>query len=234
MPNDRNGGRSLANTAIFGGLSVNRLIAVESRCSWRSYGSHEQIVGYLNATDSVYFVTKGKARVIIYSSVGKAVAFRDIGSGDMFGEYAAIDGGPRSASVEALKPCHIASMSSTAFRALLQAESSVAMALLQHLIAQVRFLTSRVYEFSTLAVKNRIHAELLRLACECDSDMEMVLIESPPTHAEIANRISTQREAVTRELNHLAKLGVIKRQGKALFFTDIQRLARMVQEATGE
>jgi CRP/FNR family cyclic AMP-dependent transcriptional regulator len=105
---------------------------------------------------------------------------------------------------------------------------------LQHLTRLVRSLSTRVYEFSTLAVQNRIHAELLRLAREGEAAERGVLIAHPPTHSEIASRISTHREAVTRELNRLAKLGIVERRGTALLIADLGRLARMVAEATGE
>ena len=54
------------------------------------------------------------------------------------------------------------------------------------------------------------------------------------THVEIANRISTHREAVTRELNRLARIGIIERRSGTLLVRDVDRLATMVQEATGE
>jgi CRP-like cAMP-binding protein len=40
--------------------------------------------------------------VTLYSVAGKEVSFRDLGPGEVFGEYAAIDHSPRSASVVAL------------------------------------------------------------------------------------------------------------------------------------
>ena len=55
-----------------------------------------------------------------------------------------------------------------------------------------------------------------------------------PTHVEIASRVSTRREAVTHELNRLSRIGLVTRSGDALLVTDIERLAQMVQEATGE
>jgi CRP-like cAMP-binding protein len=58
----------------------------------------------------VFFITEGEARVTIYSLSGKAVSFRELSAGDMFGEFPAIDQGPRSASVEARTECLVAYM----------------------------------------------------------------------------------------------------------------------------
>jgi CRP-like cAMP-binding protein len=125
-------------------------------------------------------------------------------------------------------------MSAAAFRELLQSEPAVMLALLRQFVAKIRALTTRVYEFSALAVNNRIQAELLRLARLAPKEGKGARIASAPTHSEIASRISTHREAVTRELNRLSRLGLIERKGGTLLVKDIDRLAAMVHEVTGE
>jgi CRP/FNR family cyclic AMP-dependent transcriptional regulator len=157
-----------------------------------------------------------------------------LGPGDIFGEYAAIDGEPRSANVEARTSCLIASMSATAFRKLLLSEPAVAEALIKSLVRNVRTLTKRVYEFSTLAVNNRIQAELLRLASLAPRKGKSARLDPAPTHSEIASRISTHREAVSRELNRLSRIGIIERQNGSLVVQDLERLAAMLHEMTGE
>ena len=72
--------------------------------------------------------------------------------------------------------------------------------MLPQLVTKIRALTTRVYEFSTLAVSNRIQAELLRLASLGTKEGKGARIAPAPTHTEIAARVSTHREAVTREL----------------------------------
>lgn len=224
----------LERVAIFKGLPQKVLDDIGKRCSWRRYEPGEPIVDYLDDSDDVFFITTGQARVTIYSLAGKAVSFRDLGPGDMFGEYPAIDGGSRSASVEARDTCRVASMSAAAFRDLLRNEPTIAWELLRQLVKTIRSLTTRVYEFSTLAVNNRIQAEVLRLAHLGSREGKSARIVPAPTHVEIANRISTHREAVTRELNRLSRIGIIDRQGAALLVKDIDRLTTMVHEATGE
>jgi CRP/FNR family transcriptional regulator, cyclic AMP receptor protein len=225
---------TLAGIAIFAGLTPKALEAVHRGCSWRRYEAGEPIVDYLDSSDDVFFVTAGEASVTIYSIAGKAVSFRSLGPGDIFGEYAAIDGEPRSASVEARSSCLVASMSGKEFRKLLEAEPVVAQAVLKGLVRNVRGLTKRVYEFSTLAVNNRIQAELLRLASLAPREGKGARLEPAPTHAEIASRISTHREAVTRELNRLSRIGIIVRQNGTLLVRDLDRLAAMLHEMTGE
>ena len=194
----------------------------------------ESIVDYLDASDDVFFITAGKARVTIYSHAGKAVSFGELVPGEVFGEYAAVDHRPRSASVEARTSCLIASMPAAAFRELLETEPTVTLAVLTQLVRRTRSVTRRVYELSTLHVNTRIQSELLRLASLAPRDGKSACIVPAPTHVEIANRVSTHREAVTREFNRLLQIGIIERRGDSLLVSDVDRLAEIIHDATGE
>lgn len=96
------------------------------------------------------------------------------------------------------------------------------------LTSRVRRLSERVYEFRAFAVQNRIHAELLRLAKVSGVQRGEVALSPAPTLAEIADRVSTHREAVSRELSRLGALGLISREGGKLRVTDVAKLADLV------
>jgi len=153
-----------------------------------------------------------------------------MGAGEMFGHLSAIDGRPRSANGITLEERVMLNMPSAAFQDLLRRHAEVAFAALCGLTELVRHLSDRVVEFSTLGVNNRIHAELLRLAREYPRNGERVEITRPPTHADIANRVSTRREAVTKELSRLSDAGLIERRGKALVVCDLGRRERMIDD----
>jgi CRP-like cAMP-binding protein len=227
-------GFALERIEIFQNLDAREIERLTNRVNWRNYKAHQQIIGHQEASTDVYFMVSGTVRVILFSSAGKEVAFRDIHAGECFGEYAAIDGAPRSANVIALTDVMIGSVSAETFRSILEEYPAVSMSLLAHLVSTVRSLSERIFEFSTLAVKNRIHSELLRLARENERDGNQARISPAPTHADIASRISTHREAVTRELNDLTKSGLLARDGRTLIITDMAELERLVHEVTGD
>jgi CRP/FNR family transcriptional regulator, cyclic AMP receptor protein len=152
----------------------------------------------------------------------------------MFGEIAAIDRKERSASVEALERCTVASLSADDFEQLMLSEPSVAIATLRHVVAHVRRLSERVFEFSTLAVQNRIHAELLRLARGVSQEHAQVTLSPAPSLSDIADRISTHREAVSRELSRLKAIGLLRRERGNLVITNIRKLSELVGEAKAE
>jgi CRP/FNR family cyclic AMP-dependent transcriptional regulator len=225
---------SLESVALFRGLPEPILSRIKSRCHCRRYGPGEPIVGHLDTSDEVYFLLTGDARVAIRAVDGKAVTFRELAAGGMFGEYAAIDGRPRSATVEARTSCLVASIPAVAFRELLETEPKVAKRLMEHFVSEIRELTTRVYEFSTLAVRYRIQAEVLRLAGMPTPRGKTASIDPTPTHAEIASRTSTHREAVTRELNRLTKMGILEQRSRVLWIKDLARLEALVRDAGGE
>ena len=225
---------ALGRVSILAGLARPQLERVAAVCRWREFGEGEQILSYRDPSTDVFLLAVGKVRVIIYSAEGKAVVFTDLRPGAMFGEIAAIDRGPRSASVEAIEACTIALLSAPQFEDLLMGHPTVALATLRHVTEEVRRLSERVLEFSTLVVQNRIHAELLRLAANAPRKDGQALLSPAPTLSDIANRVSTHREAVSRELSRLGSIGLLRREGSVLRVTDVVRLEKLVREARGE
>lgn len=226
--------RTLAGIEFFKDLAQDALPPLERACRWRSYGGGQLILSHHDLSNDVYFIVSGKVRVVIYSPAGKEVSFGELTAGSMFGEIAAIDGKPRSASIIAETDALIADMPAAAFTKLLAAHPEIAARVLRQFADLVRQLSTRIFEFSVLAVKNRIHAELLRLARRGSIEGNRAVLSPAPTHSDIASRVSTHREAVTRELNALARDGLLERSGGAVAITDVARLAKMVEEVTGE
>jgi CRP/FNR family transcriptional regulator, cyclic AMP receptor protein len=219
---------ALKGVRLLSQLSDEALAALAPRCRWKSATGGELIIGHRDQSRDVLFLLTGLARVNVYSLSGRQVSFRDIRPGDVVGELSAIDGRPRSASVESLLPSTFMVMPQAVFHDVLQSHPPVLFATLHHLTAQIRALTDRVFEFSTLAVRNRVQAELVRLAREHGGSE--AVIQPAPTHSEIASRISTHREAVTRELSRLEDLGIVAREGRTLRVTNLSRLEAMVED----
>ncbi len=221
--------RSLSGIELFDGLGGSDRDALARLCRWHRYAAHQYIIGHQDETNDVYFIVDGRVRVTVFSPSGKEVSFADLPAGKSFGEMSAIDDVPRSATVIALSDTELASMPAKAFRHVLNDHPVVAEKMMQHLAGLVRKLSDRVVEFSVLAVRNRIHAELLRLARDQGFEGDTAVITPAPTHADIASRISTNREAVTRELNALARDGLIERRDGAIVSADVTRLAQLVE-----
>lgn len=206
------------------------LEALAAQCRWRRFATGQRVISREAPDQDVYLIVSGRVRVTSFSAAGRQVTFRDIPAGDWFGDFAAIDGLARSADVVALEDTLAAAMGPAAFRDLLHAHPAVCDRMLQRLVTSVRELTERVFDFSTLGVQNRVHAEVLRLARQAGIAENVACIEPAPKHSDIASQVSTYREQVTRELSTMAKQGLVQRSGRALVIPDVARLEKLVAE----
>lgn len=189
--------------SLFEDLPDPQLAQIAQSCLTRAYERHSQIVGEHDAANHVFFILDGSVRINNISSVGREIIFSDLGVGDIFGEFSAIDGLPRSATVLALTNCLLARMPAEKFFDLLRENSTVSTRLIQLLVAKIRRMSERVFEVSALAVRERVRRELLRLAADGTPSGRGVVIRPSPTHYDLAASIGSHREAVTRELNRL-------------------------------
>lgn len=213
-----------ASQAFLSRLGEADRAAVAQRWSERSYRHNELIVAHGDSGRDVFFLLEGRARVTLFSEDGREIAYRDIEPGEIFGELAGIDGRARSASVVALAAARVSRLPGSAFREMVKDHPNFAWILLEHLSAQLRRMTERVYEFSTLVVRKRLILELLRWADEIGPVNGQVAISPAPTHFELAAKISTHREAVSREMSALAKRGLIEKRGNRLMLCDLVAL----------
>lgn len=225
---------SLRDIKILKPLSLQLVLELEKRCIWKNFSSGSTLLSFQDNHEDVYFLVKGVVRAVLYSTQGKKVSYRELSEGSTFGELAAIDGGPRSVTVEAVDDCRVAILPKEDFWKTLREQHEFSEAILKHLVHYLRDLTARVYELSTLVVRNRLHAEIVRLVQSSSAEAHPPTIMRLPTQEELANRIGTHREAIGRELKRLAAIGVVERRGRQLRILDMGRLSRMAQEGTSD
>ena len=184
------------------------------------------------ATSEVYLVRRGSLQVTIISPNGRETILRDIGAGQCFGELAAIDGRPRSANVTALSDGSLLWVRRGTFVKILADNPDISLWFMAQYSRQIRELTDRIYELASHGVGARLQSELLRMAQLTHSENGEFLIRRAPTHAELAARIGTNRESVTRELRQLAEEGLVTPKGRNFTIHSVQALrARVAAKA---
>jgi len=136
------------------------------RRSWlvKRWARGETILHHGDPGSDVYVVLDGIARASVASEEGKTVAYTEFVAGDIFGEFSAIDQGPRSADVVAWTDMSIGRLPAAAFAQLVERDAGFTWALLRHFTRISRTQNRRVFEFSTMLVRERLVQELLRLA----------------------------------------------------------------------
>jgi len=221
---------TLEKIEILHSLDAKDIAALDRRCMWRHARAKEWLLEEGEIGTDIYFLTSGAVRVLITPSPDREVILADIDAGSYFGEMAAIDGQPRSAGILAITDATIACMPATVFREVLRNHPDVSEQLLKHLVARIRTLDQRINEFSSMNVKHRIYAELLRRSRADPSDKHQAVVSPPPVHADIAACVSTRREMVARELKSLERQGLLTKRRGAFVITDVPGLLQRLQE----
>lgn len=223
--------QTLQRVPLFSSLDRSVVQALDARCTWRQVAARDWVIDYQDEGIDVFFVAAGSVRVLIYSKSGTEVILADIDEGGFFGELAPIDGQPRSAGVLAMTDALVATMPGQVFVEVLNTYPGVAFHVLKLLAARIRALDNRVLEYSTLHVRQRVSCELLRLAQRDPENPRRGILVSRPTNAEIAARISTRREVVSREMKRLEQEGCLERKRGTIVLTDIPRLVEQLEAA---
>ena len=196
--------------------------------------SGQIIIGQQDRTSDVFVILEGGLRVELHSLNGREIILADLGAGELFGEFAALDELPRTASVAAISHCVLACIPGEIFRTTALANPATAEWLARRLVRRIRLLTERIFELNALAVRDRLHCELLRLSLDAGVTKNQAIIAPAPTHVQLAARIGTHREAVTRELAYLQKQGIVAQRGRELNVKDVAKLAEIVRAAAGD
>ena len=134
----------LRSISLFEGLSDAELAAVAASCTIRTFEKQAQILGEQEQTTDVFFILTE--------------------AGEIFGEFSAVDGLPRSSSVVSMTDCRVARMTREKFLHMLERNGKIAVRLVELLVVKIRSMSERVFEVSALAVRERVRRELLRLA----------------------------------------------------------------------
>lgn len=215
---------SLARVSLFSALEERELLELARNIRRSAYAPGEMVVQHLDDDDDVYIILSGSLIASIISPEGREVAFDVMIAGEYFGEIAAIDGGGRSASVAALVDAEVGLISGNRFRELVGQHPKISSALVRDLVARIRRLTERNYENIALRIKHRVQLELLRLANRAGVLHDGGVLTPAPTHAQIAARVGANREAVTREISALVKIGFIKTSRQSIAFQNAEGL----------
>lgn len=186
-----------------------RLLACQKGCTVLTEGER---------TQSIYLVRSGRVKIFLNGANGREISLHLLGAGEYFGELG-LDEGPRSASVATLEHSQFFVIPVAVFRHLVATHPQFAMSLIGKLIARTRGLLNSLGRLALLDVHGRVARLLLELARE---DNGRLVVSSPPTKQDIANRVGASREMVSRVFRDLAAAGYVEmRKGSITITKDL-------------
>lgn len=190
-------------------LSETELDDLRSIGRVQRFGKGARLMSERQVGDRVMALISGRVKIIGVNDEGREAIFGFRVAGDLVGELSAIDGHPRSGSVEALDPVEALTISAADFLAHLQRHPRLALVVMRLLCERLRDADRKRVEFAAADTVARVAARLLELGerfGETGPD-GAISIDLPLTQEELAGWTGSSREAVARALQTMRDLG---------------------------
>ena len=189
-----------------------------ARLSSRRRFPKDTVVFFENEEGDFFFmILEGRIKVTILGDDGREVILSMLGPGDFFGEMALLDNEPRSATAIAVEESELLQLHRTDFQTVLTDNRSIQHALIKILTGRLRRANHQISTLALLDVYGRVARVIVDMAREEGRRLRDGRIAfRRATHQEIANRIGTTRETVTRMLKDLERQGLIHVEGKEI------------------
>lgn len=200
----------LSQVYLFDGLSEDELDAIERHAVIKRYRKNTVIIERGDDANALYILLQGEVKVFVADERGKEVVLRELGPGSVLGELALLAEMPRSASVMTVDDSEFLVLAKRAFTQCLADHPGIAWNLVRALTRQVQMLTESVTDFALLDVYGRV-ARILR---DSAVDEGGRTITPKFTHQQIADRVGSSREMVSKILKDLKQGGYLSTEGK--------------------
>lgn len=185
----------------------NHIEALASQGVQRRYRRGALLIQEGDTGDSLYIVLQGRLRAFLADSQGKELTLGLYGPLEYVGEMS-LDGGPRSAHVEAAESSTCAVISRAVLLGYIAAHPDFALELMARLIRRARLATESARSVALIDVYGRLVRLLYQHAMEPNAQGERAMRERM-THQQMAQHLACSREMVSRLLKDLENGGYI-------------------------
>jgi CRP/FNR family cyclic AMP-dependent transcriptional regulator len=176
-----------------------------------------------DAGASLFAVASGTVQVTTLSPNGKSAVFNLIHEGEIFGEIALIDGGPRTADAVAFTDCTLLVIERRHFMPLLRSYPDLTIRLLEVLCSRLRRTTEQVEDLLFLDLSSRLVKTLLRLS-------RMGTAEIAISQDDLSQIVGLSREMINKQLQVWAKNEWISLSRRRITVRRPEALARLAAE----
>ncbi|MBD3160601.1 MAG: cyclic nucleotide-binding domain-containing protein [Candidatus Eisenbacteria bacterium] len=173
----------------------------------------------------MFLVISGQVKIFRSALSGREQIMAIETPGAVVAELPLIDGEPYPASCSALADSEVLLVPREAFEDLLSRKPELAFGVMRLLGGRLRQLVRLVEDLSLLEVPQRLARYLLEL-----SGRQGATFPLPLSNQEIAARLGTVREIVSRNLHRLAHEGAIAIDGRRITILDEERLRELAEE----
>jgi CRP/FNR family transcriptional regulator, cyclic AMP receptor protein len=207
-------------------LELEQIAAMMRR---RRYSHGQALMQQGDPGQTLAVVLLGHVKVVLPTETGEEALLTILGPGDIVGELALLDGGPRSATVVALEAVEVATLQRADFLGLLHRSRPAMEGLLASLARNIRRLTDEVGDLMYLGQQDLLAKKLLELAeAHGRTTGQEIEIDLPLTQDELAMMIGATRPQVNKLLGQFDAQGVIGRRRRRIVIRDLDALRHRV------
>ena len=207
----------LKSVPMFGSFPEDQLRTLATMVTRRSAPRGSPVMRAGEPADCLYIVISGRLKVMMGEADGKEMILSIIGPGEFFGEMGLIDDSPRSASVIAIEPCVMLSVTKRAFKKCLVENVEVAMAVLRVVVRRLREADRKIGSLAMLDVYGRVARLLLDMSENVNGQK---VVTKRLTKQDIARMVGASREMVSKVMKDLEMSGYFEVRGSTIVLRD--------------
>lgn len=215
---------TLQRTPLFAELTKEELNYITERAVPRRFGPGQLIFSEGDSCPGLWIIESGRVRMFKTSPNGREQVLAIEGPGTSIGELPVFDGGKYPASAASVKESCLFFISKEDFQSLCIKHPNVALKVLRTIGRKLRGLISVIEELSFATIRGRLIALLVGLASEGRQTPHGLVVTLPSNNQEIAARIGTVRELVSRNFSRLQEEDLIRIEGRNVVIFSLKAL----------
>ena len=215
--------------SFFADLSEEEIQALSSATKRRTFRSGEVIFHRDDPGQVLYMIKEGKVKICIISPDGQEVSLTVFGKGEVFGEFALLDGLPRSADAVALERVECYTLQRNDFQNAILKNPKIAILVLEAMSKRLRNTNNMVEDLIFLDVYGRVAKKLLELAdTHGVKTEEGIIIDVRLTQQELASMVGASRESVNKVLGYFTDKKFISTDKHRIMIHHVNDLKRRI------
>ena len=213
--------RILRATDLFGSVPAEELEAVAAASRLRVFRRGQVVFTAGQTADTVIVVVSGRLKVVVRSAEGGELTLTVVQPGGVFGELAAVDGGPRSADAETLEESRLLLIPRELVQDMCTRLPAVSLALARSLAALLRRLTEGASDLVFLDLPRRVAKVLLSQPRGEDGVIRLKMSQE-----QLAHQAAGTRQSVNAALRGFERRGWIEISDRAVTVKQATALSR--------
>lgn len=222
---------ALQATEFFRNMSPESLKSLADRAEVRRLEAGEFLFSAGEPCRGLFVVVDGWTRAFRHGADGREQVIHEDGPGSTFPEVAVFDDGPYPSTVVATHDTTLLFLRKEDVKRFLLAHPEAALSALRILSRRLRRATGMVERFALLEVSQRVAGYLVQQIPAEASTRPTVELELKHTNQDIADRVGTVREVVSRTFANLQRRGWLEKDNRVVRIKDVEALKR---HAAGE